>query len=129
VVVNDPITGQGSNNATKCFKVVHDAIVAHGDRPFDAAWMQATFDRYWDYAQHVTRWTNMLLAPPPEHILNLLGAAGACAPLAAAIANNFDHPPAYFPWWADAGECERFISMQMAKSSPSADAAPAAQAA
>src|SRR5690606_17159755 len=41
VVVNDPITGQGSNNATKCFKVYHDAIVAHGDAPFDAAWMQA----------------------------------------------------------------------------------------
>jgi hypothetical protein len=124
VVVNDPITGQGSNNATKCFKVVHDAIVAHGDRPFDADWMQATFDRYWDYAQHVTRWTNMLLAPPPEHILQLLGAAGECPPLASIIANNFDHPPGYFPWWADAGECERFIGMQMAR-----HAAPAPQGA
>ncbi|HUG24203.1 styrene monooxygenase/indole monooxygenase family protein [Piscinibacter sp.] len=129
VVVNDPITGQGSNNATKCFKVVHDAIVSHGGRPFDAAWMQATFDRYWDYAQHVTRWTNMLLAPPPEHILNLLGAAGACPPLAATIANNFDHPPGYFPWWADAAECERFIAMQMAKLAPLTDAAATAQAA
>ena len=32
-----------------------DAIVAHGDRPFDAAFMQATFDRYWDYAQYRDR--------------------------------------------------------------------------
>lgn len=121
VVVNDPITGQGSNNATKCFKVVHDAIVAHGDQAFDEAWMQATFDRYWDYAQHVTRWTNMLLAPPPEHILNLLGAAGACPPIAATIANNFDHPPGYFPWWADAGECERFIAGHMANATSPRD--------
>lgn len=114
VVVNDPITGQGSNNATKCFKAYHDAIVERADAPFDAAWMQATFERYWDYAQHVTRWTNMLLAPPPEHILKLLGAAGQCPAIASAIANNFDHPPGFFPWWADPAECERFIDHHMA---------------
>lgn len=114
VVVNDPITGQGSNNATKCFKAYHDAIVERADAPFDAAWMQATFERYWDYAQHVTRWTNMLLAPPPEHILKLLGAAGQCPAIASAIANNFDHPPGFFPWWADPAECDRFIDHHMA---------------
>lgn len=113
VVVNDPITGQGSNNATKCFKVYHDAIVARGDRPFDAAWMEQTFERYWDYAQHVVRWTNMLLAPPPEHILRLLGAAGQCPSIASVIANNFDHPPAFFPWWADPQACDRFIGEHM----------------
>jgi hypothetical protein len=113
VCVNDPITGQGSNNATKAFKVYHDSIAARGDAAFDAAWMQATFDRYWDYAQHVVRWTNMMLTPPPEHILKLLGAAGQCPPIASEIANNFDHPPRYFPWWADAAECERFIERHM----------------
>ncbi|SEF22152.1 hypothetical protein SAMN03159371_00843 [Variovorax sp. NFACC28] len=41
VCVNDPITGQGSNNALEVFKVVHDSIVARGN---------ATFERYWDYA-------------------------------------------------------------------------------
>lgn len=109
VCVNDPITGQGSNNATKAFKVCHDSIVARGDAPFDAAWMQSTFDRFWDYAQHVVRWTNMLLLPPPPHILNLLGAAQGSPGLASAIANNFDHPPGYFPWWAEPAACERFI--------------------
>lgn len=114
VVVNDPITGQGSNNATKCFKAYHDAIVVRGDVPFDAAWMQATFEHYWAYAQHVTRWTNMLLAPPPEHILKLLTVAGQCESIASTIANNFDHPPGFFPWWADPVECERFIEDHMA---------------
>jgi hypothetical protein len=113
VCVNDPITGQGSNNATKCFDIYHRAIVERGDGAFDATWMQSTFDLYWDYAQHVVRWTNTLLAPPPEHILKLLGAAGQCAPLARTIVNNFDHPPGFFPWWADPTECDRFIADKM----------------
>ncbi|RQO63403.1 alanine-phosphoribitol ligase [Paucibacter sp. KBW04] len=113
VVVNDPITGQGSNNATKAFQVYYDAICARGDQAFDAGWMQATFDRYWAYAKDVVRWTNMLLAPPPEHILQLLGAAGQCPSIASAIANNFDHPPAFFPWWGDAQECQRFVAQHM----------------
>lgn len=29
--------------------VVHDSIVARGSGAFDAAWMTATFERYWDY--------------------------------------------------------------------------------
>jgi hypothetical protein len=45
VCLNDPITGQGSNNASKAAKIYMDAIIAHGDKPFDEAFMQATFDR------------------------------------------------------------------------------------
>lgn len=37
VCLNDPITGQGANNATKAAAVYLDAIVARGDAPFDAA--------------------------------------------------------------------------------------------
>lgn len=92
VVANDPITGQGSNSAAKCAAVYLDSIVEHGDRPFDAEWMQATFDRYWETAQHVTHWTNTMLAPPPEHVVNLLGAAGQLPPVAHRIANGFDDP-------------------------------------
>ena len=114
VVVNDPITGQGSNNAAKACKIYFDAIRQHGDAPFDTDWMQATFDRSWDEAQHATRWTNLLLAPPAPHILKLLHAAGQCPPIASAIANNFDHPPGFFPWWADAAACEEFMLEHMA---------------
>jgi hypothetical protein len=110
VCVNDPVTGQGSNNATKAFKVVHDCIVARGAADFDAPWMNATFERYWDYAKWVVRWTNSLLTPPPPHVLNLMGAAGAMPSLAHVIANNFNNPPDYFPWWEDPAECERFIA-------------------
>jgi len=72
--------------------------------------MQQTFDRYWfGYAQWVAQWTNMLLAPPPPHVLKLLGSAGAIAPLASAFANGFDDPRTFFPWFTDPVEADRFI--------------------
>jgi 2-polyprenyl-6-methoxyphenol hydroxylase-like FAD-dependent oxidoreductase len=110
VVVNDPITGQGSNNATKASKVYLDAILARGDAAFTVQWMDETFEAFWRYAQHVVTWTNSLLAPPPPHILQLLAAAGECPALASAIANGFDNPPDFFPWWTDPRACERFIA-------------------
>ena len=114
VAVNDPITGQGSNNATKACRVYLDAILAHGEQPFTEAWMQQTFERFWSYAQYVVTWTNTLLTPPPPHILKLLGAAGQCPALAREIANGFDNPPNFFPWWTDAQACERFIDSHLA---------------
>jgi len=114
VVLNDPITGQGSNNATKAARVYLDAILAHGDRPYTREWMERTFDRFWEYGEKVVTWTNSLLCPPQPHILNALGAAGNCPPLASAIANGFNNPSDYFPWWLDANACDRFVAQQMA---------------
>ncbi|MCL6300239.1 styrene monooxygenase/indole monooxygenase family protein [Streptomyces kronopolitis] len=92
VVANDPITGQGSNSAAKCAASYLASIVERGDEPFDGEWMRATFDRYWNTAQHVTKWTNAMLAPPPEHVLNVIGAAGQLQPVADRFANGFDDP-------------------------------------
>lgn len=109
VCLNDPITGQGSNNASKAAKVYMDAILAHSDRPFDEAFMQATFDTYWDYAQFVTGWTNALLQPPPPHVLNIMGSAQAYPVLAKRIANGFDDPRDLFPWFAVPEEADRYL--------------------
>lgn len=109
VVLNDPITGQGSNNASKCARVYLDAILARGDRPYDADWMQQTFDRYWSYAQVVTGWTNALLQPPPPHVINLLGAAQQFPVLAKRIANGFNDPTDLFPWFAVPEEADRYL--------------------
>lgn len=109
VVLNDPITGQGSNNASKAAKIYMDAIVAHGDKPFDEAFMQATFDAFWSYAQYVTGWTNAFLTPPPPHVLNLLGAAQGLPALAKRIVNAFDNPPDLFPWFAVPEEAEKYL--------------------
>jgi hypothetical protein len=109
VATNDPITGQGSNTASKAAAIYLRRILEHGNKPFDAAWMQQTFDAFWDYAQWVVRWTNSLLTPPPPQVLQLMGAASQIPQLASKITNAFNNPPDYAPWWFDAGEAERLI--------------------
>ncbi len=109
VCLNDPITGQGSNNAAKAAKVYYDRILAHGDRPFDAAWMQGTFDAYWDYAQWVVNWTNMMLQPPPPFILEIMGTACVEPRLAHRMANGFDDPRDFFPWFADPDAARSYL--------------------
>lgn len=101
VCLNDPITGQGSNNASKAAAVYLAAILAHGDSAYDEAFMRATFERFWDYAQWVVRWTNMLLQPPPPFVLEIMGTACALPALAHRMANAFDDPRDFFPWFAD----------------------------
>jgi len=99
VVINDPITGQGSNNACKCAQSYLQSILAQGDRPFDAAFMSQSFETYWKYASHVTQWTNALLGPPPPHVLNLLGAAGQISAVAKRFVNGFNDPTDYANWF------------------------------
>jgi 2-polyprenyl-6-methoxyphenol hydroxylase-like FAD-dependent oxidoreductase len=101
VVLNDPITGQGSNNASKAAASYLASILEHGDRAFDAEFMQAAFDRYWDYARYVTAWTTALLAPPPPHVMDVLGAAAGNPRIARRFVNGFDEPRDLFQWFMD----------------------------
>ena len=110
VCLNDPITGQGSNNAAKAAAVYLKRILAHGDKPFDAAFMQSTFDEFWDYAQWVVSWTNMMLQPPPPFILNIMGTACAEPRLAHRMANGFNDPRDFFPWFADPDAAEAYLT-------------------
>ncbi|WP_062355791.1 styrene monooxygenase/indole monooxygenase family protein [Herbidospora yilanensis] len=109
VVLNDPITGQGSNNAAKCAATYLQAIMERGSQPFDADWMRATFDRFWAQAQHVTAWTNALLAPAEPHHLALLGAAGQHPEVAHRFVNGFDDPSDYAEWFMDAERAEAYL--------------------
>ncbi|GAT70709.1 alanine-phosphoribitol ligase [Planomonospora sphaerica] len=101
VVLNDPITGQGSNNAAKCAASYLADILERGGRPFDAAWMEETFEGYWRVARHVTAWTNALLAPPPPHVLEILQAAGRVPEVASRFVNGFDDPADFSEWFMD----------------------------
>jgi len=109
VVLNDPITGQGSNNAAKSARIYLRRILDQGSKPFDAAWMQQTFDEYWNYAQFVTGWTNAMLQPPPPHVINILVAAQSKPKVGKAFVNGFDDPRTFFPWLADPAEAEKFV--------------------
>lgn len=110
VCLNDPITGQGSNNASKAAKAYLDAIIARGDRPFDRSFMQSAFDSFWNDAQYVTGWTNAMLQPPPPHVLKILGSAQQYPALADRIADCFDQPSKLFPWFAVPEETDKVLA-------------------
>ena len=112
VVLNDPVTGQGSNNAARAADIYLESILERGDVPADAEWMQQTFDRYWiGYAQWVVNWTNLMLQPPP-HVIKLLNCAGRIEAVARAVVNGFDDPRALFPWFTDASEADKFVQQE-----------------
>jgi flavin-dependent dehydrogenase len=109
VCLNDPITGQGSNNASKCAAAYLQRILERGTGPYEPEWMRETFETYWRYALHVTRWTNMMLRPPPEHLMRILQAGQTRPEVARWFVNAFDNPPALFPHIADGAAAQRFL--------------------
>ncbi len=109
VVLNDPITGQGSNNAARCADIYLKSILENDQTVAGREWMQQTFDRYWSgYARWATEWTNLLLHPQP-HVIKILESAGRLREVAEAVANDFDDPREYFPWFMDAHEADVFL--------------------
>lgn len=110
VVANDPITGQGSNSASKCAASYLASILEQGNEPFDGTWMQRAFDRYWSDAQHTTMWTNALLGPPPEHVMKILGAASAYPEIARRFVNGFADPADYQHWFMDPDTAQMYLA-------------------
>jgi 2-polyprenyl-6-methoxyphenol hydroxylase-like FAD-dependent oxidoreductase len=111
IMLNDPITGQGSNNAAKMATAYLAAIRRHGDGPFDRAFMEQVFDDFWsDYGQYTTAWTNALLSPPPEHVLKLLGAGNGSPEVAHRFANGFNNPVDFFDWFMFPDKAEAYLA-------------------
>jgi flavin reductase (DIM6/NTAB) family NADH-FMN oxidoreductase RutF/2-polyprenyl-6-methoxyphenol hydroxylase-like FAD-dependent oxidoreductase len=110
VVLNDPLTGQGSNNASKSAAIYLEAISAHDGRAFDREFMQRTFERYWDYAQYVTKWTNAMLEPPEPHAIQLHIAAMEHPEIGDRFANALDYPPDFFSWYLDAENAAAYLT-------------------
>ncbi|MEU4210564.1 styrene monooxygenase/indole monooxygenase family protein [Streptomyces sp. NPDC026206] len=111
VVLNDPVTGQGSNNAARCAGRYLSSVLARGERPFDRAWMHETFAGWWEHARHTTAFTNMLLdAPLPEHVQHILAAATEHPELAHRYVNGFADPADYQEWLMDADRAEACLA-------------------
>jgi 2-polyprenyl-6-methoxyphenol hydroxylase-like FAD-dependent oxidoreductase len=111
IMLNDPITGQGSNNAAKMATAYLEAIRKHGERPYDREFMERTFEDFWDsYGQFTTGWTNALLSPPPEHVLKLLTAGIDSPELARRFVNGFDNPADYFDWFMFPDKAEAYLA-------------------
>jgi hypothetical protein len=110
VVLNDPITGQGSNTAAKCSAAYLSAILTRGDEPFDETWMTTTFETFWtSTAQAATDWTNAMLQPLPEHVQMLLGTAAGNPTVARRFANGFSDPTDYADWFMTPQAAQNYL--------------------
>ncbi len=67
-------------------------------------------ERYWEYAQYVSGWTNALLGPPPEHVLKVLGTAGQNQKVAKRFVEGFDDPPDFFEWFMFPDKAEAYLA-------------------
>jgi 2-polyprenyl-6-methoxyphenol hydroxylase-like FAD-dependent oxidoreductase len=111
IMLNDPITGQGSNNAAKMATAYLEAIRTHGDAPYDRTFMEQTFEGFWQrYGQFATTWTNALLSPPPDHVLKLLSAGNESAAIAHRFANGFDDPVDFFDWFMAPDKADAYLA-------------------
>lgn len=120
VVLNDPVTGQGGNNATKAAQIYFNEIISRKDADFDVSWMQATFEKYWDYVAFPTMWTNSNLMEPMPHIQYLLSQASLYPELANKLAKAFDNPNKLASWTKDKSEIEKVVKLVAARQALSA---------
>lgn len=72
--------------------------------------MQATFDGYWNTAQHVVKWTNAMLGVPPEHVLKLIGSGMRYQQVADRFANGFDNPADFDNFFFDPEKTEAYLA-------------------
>lgn len=98
IVLNDPLNGQGANAAAECAQRYLAAILAHGDRPFDADFMRAGFADFWAYAEYPTKWTNAMLQPPPPFVIDVLREATDLPAVRNRFANGFNDPKDVMSW-------------------------------
>jgi Styrene monooxygenase A putative substrate binding domain len=110
VVVNDPISGQGANNAAHAAGSYLQAILERGNAPFTRAWMQQVFDAYWAHAQHSVMLTEMMLEPLPLHAQQVLSAAAQYQEIADKFAEVFPNPATIHDFLVDPAKAAAYVA-------------------
>ncbi|MCX5384242.1 styrene monooxygenase/indole monooxygenase family protein [Streptomyces sp. NBC_00083] len=111
VVVNDPLTGQGANNAARSAAGYLDAILKRGELPYDSRWMRQTFEEYWEQARHSQAFTDLMLRQPPaEQVGRVLGAAFEHPEVAHRFANGYADPRDYRDWLIDPARTDAYLA-------------------
>ena len=108
----DPIAAQGANNAMKQARQLVADILDRDAEPFDAAWMQRSFETFYrEHAAHAVDFSNLLLepitAPAKELLIAQYGSDGrvdngsAAQRIANAFFENFNDPATLTPAFTD----------------------------
>jgi hypothetical protein len=107
----DPIGGQGAGCGARQAAFYVDAIATRGDEPFDADWITATGEAFYQKQGGPTyRFNNVLLAGLDEVGQLIVISAFGHPKMAEKFFQGFSHPPSYFPWLVDRDAARAFIS-------------------
>lgn len=87
---HDPVTGQGANTASYAARLLGEAICASSAG--DEAFCQDFERRIWEYTAPVVAWTNAMLQPPPQHVIDLLIGAAQNQAIADRFVSFFEYP-------------------------------------
>jgi hypothetical protein len=85
-------------------------IVERGSQPFDDAWMQDTFEAYWQYAGPVTEFTNAMLGEMPPHVQRILGTAAVNKAVALRFSHGYANPEDFQHWLMDPAKAEAYLA-------------------
>ena len=96
----DPICGNGLNNAAVMTKVLAQGIKENRDGVFNESWMNAIFDRFWEYGKSVYVFMRTLLEQP-SYFAEALEPASRSALLASDIINGYPDPAGFASWMKD----------------------------
>lgn len=114
----DPLAAQGANNGTRMARHLVARVAAHGERAFDAAWMQDTFDAFWRAEGEPAYMMTRLMLEPMSAAGRLLliaqyGSDGAGRDgrqaLADAFADAFAEPRALLAALSEVAAAKRLI--------------------
>lgn len=86
----DPIVGQGANSASYSAQVVGDTILE--DQSFDLRFLEKVALRRRERVEAAWDWSNLMAGPPPQHLLQLVGAMAQDQALLDEFTWNFNYP-------------------------------------
>ncbi|NUT52060.1 MAG: hypothetical protein HOV94_32910 [Saccharothrix sp.] len=109
VVLNDPLAGQGANNATRMARFFAERLAAH-DGPFTASWLTARFDEWWELGCYTNEFSNGLLAPLTDAQKEVMLAAAHREDIGEQLWEGFNDPSSLFPWFFDAEATREFLA-------------------
>ncbi|WP_306748923.1 styrene monooxygenase/indole monooxygenase family protein [Saccharothrix yanglingensis] len=109
VVLNDPLTGQGANNATRMARFFAERLTAF-DGPYTASWLTDRFDEWWERGRFASDFTNGLLAPLRDFQQDVLLAASRREGIGEQLFEGFNDPSSLFPWFFEEGAAREFLA-------------------
>jgi Styrene monooxygenase A putative substrate binding domain len=111
VVLNDPLVGQGANNAAKGATAVAAAIDARRQGPLaDEDWLRVVGDEYWGAVAAATHFTNTMLSPP-AHVGALFEAGARSPAVADGLANATNDPRTLAPYLGSEEGIAEFVAL------------------